>query len=122
MSKPSEAVQRAINETICSAIGLIAEAHQPHGKEVGLTEFGVNVLVNALAKVILSDAAAKCAVRAEGADENAVRALAALHTAKLFAILPQVLIDFFAANAAAAAADAHLIHQTNVAAEQGSVQ
>jgi histidinol-phosphate/aromatic aminotransferase/cobyric acid decarboxylase-like protein len=122
MSKPSEAIQRAINETILSAIGLIVEAHQPHDKEIGLTEFNVNVLVNALAKVILADAAAECASRIESADKDAVRLVAALHTAKLLSVLPQVLIDFFAANAAAAAADAHLIHQTNVAAEQGSVQ
>jgi hypothetical protein len=122
MSKPSEAVQRAINETVLSAIGLIVEAHKPHNKEINLTEFNVNVLVNALAKVILADAATECASRIESADKDAVRLVAALHTAKLLSFLPQALIDFFAANAAAAAEDAHLIYQTNVAAAQGSVQ
>jgi len=122
MSNPSEATQRAIESTIASTMALIVKAHDPHGKEVGLTEFGVNVLVNAMAKFILADAAAECAARLESADKDAVRLVASLHAAKLLAVLPQVLIDFFKANADTEAAAAHLIHRTNVAAEQGSVQ
>jgi len=122
MNRPSEAIQRSASSALRSLLELTCEAHAPHGDEIRLTEFALNVLVNAMAKIILADAAAECAHRSESADENAVRVLAAMNAAKLFAVLPQVLVDFIEANAAAEAANANRICRTNAAVGRGSLQ
>lgn len=122
MKEPSEAVKDAIASTVGPIAGLILEAHAPLAAEVGTTEFGLNILVNVIAKFILAGAAADCATRMDSADDGAVALLATLKTAKFVGVLPQALANFFEANAAAEVKAADLIKKTNDAAAQGSVQ
>jgi len=122
MSRPSEAMQRSASSALRSVLELTCEAHAPHGDEIRLTEFALNVLVNAMAKIILADAAAECAHRSDGADENAVLVLATMKAAKLFAVLPQAFVEFVAANAAAEAANANQIRLENAAVRSGRLQ
>jgi hypothetical protein len=122
MKEPSEAIKDAIASTAGPIAGLILEAHAPIAAEVPVTEFGINLLVNVIAKFILADAAASCAAQIDRADDSAVALLATLNSAKFVSALPQALVSFFEANAAAEVKAADLIRKTNDAAAHGSVQ
>jgi hypothetical protein len=122
MKEPSEAIKDAIASTISPIVDLIIKAHEPVENEAAVTEFSVNCLVNVIAKFILADAVADCAARMDSADDGAVALLATLNSAKFVSAIPQALVSFFEANAAAEVKAADLIRKTNDAAAHGSVQ
>jgi hypothetical protein len=118
---PSAEVAQAIADTIDSIIETVNDAANKHSGEFGDDNFALSVLVNALAKLILTNAAATCAVR-EQANEATVRLVAKAKATPVLIALPSVLMNYIDANAASIAETADLLSKTNEAGAKGSVQ